>query len=48
MNDRMKLRVVAAAVGMTMAGTALASSHSEAPFITNLPKMDASDFYLRC
>jgi len=46
MNDRIKLHVMAAAVAMTMAGTALASSHREAPFITNLPKVDASDFYM--
>jgi hypothetical protein len=46
MNDRIKLRVVAAAVAMTMAGTALASSHREAPFITNLPKVDGTDFYM--
>jgi hypothetical protein len=46
MNDRIRLPVVAAAVAMTMAGTALASSHREAPFITNLPKVDASDFYM--
>ena len=46
MNDRMKLRVVAAATAMTIAGTALASSHREAPFITNMPKVDASDFYM--
>jgi Domain of unknown function (DUF4331) len=46
MNDRIRLRTVAAAVAITMAGTALASSHREAPFITNLPKVDASDFYM--
>lgn len=47
MNDRNKLRVVAAAALMTLAGTSvLASSHREAPFITNLPKVDASDFYM--
>src|SRR5437868_11158098 len=46
MNDRIRLRAVAAAVAMTMAGTVLASSHREAPFITNLPKVDASDFYM--
>ena len=46
MNDRFKLRAVAAAVSMTLAGAALASSHREAPFITNLPKVDASDFYM--
>ena len=28
------------------AGTALASSHREAPFITTVPKVDATDFYM--
>jgi hypothetical protein len=46
MTHRFKLHAVAAAVSMTLAGVALASSHREAPFITNLPKVDASDFYL--
>src|ERR1700760_1196720 len=46
MIDQLKLRAVAAAVSMTLAGAALASSHREAPFITNLPKVDASDFYM--
>jgi hypothetical protein len=46
MNDRIKLRVVAAAAAMTIAGTSLASSHREAPFITNLPKVDGTDFYM--
>jgi hypothetical protein len=46
MTDLIRLRAVAAAVAMTIAGAALASSHREAPFITNLPKVDASDFYL--
>jgi hypothetical protein len=46
MYTRNRLRLVAAAVAMTLAGTTLASSHREAPFITNLPKVDASDFYL--
>src|ERR1700722_10750049 len=46
MNDRTRLRIVAAAVATTIAGAALASSHREAPFITNLPKVDASDFYM--
>ena len=31
---------------LTLSGTALASSHREAPFITNLPKVDGSDFYM--
>src|SRR3954471_4668347 len=46
MNDRFRLRAVAAAVSMTLAGVALASSHREAPFITTSPKVDASDFYM--
>src|SRR5215471_13874055 len=46
MTHLFRLRAVAAAVSMTLAGAALASSHREAPFITNLPKVDASDFYL--
>jgi hypothetical protein len=50
MNHRKTLRVVATAVAVAVAiaiaGTALASSHREAPFITNLPKVDASDFYM--
>src|SRR5882672_3122572 len=46
MIDRIKLRAVAAAAAMTIAGASLASSHREAPFITNLPKVDASDFYM--
>ena len=40
MIDRIKLRAVAAAVATTIASAALASSHREAPFITNLPKVD--------
>ncbi len=31
---------------MTCAGSALASSHREAPFITTHPKVDGSDFYM--
>src|SRR5687768_17399231 len=34
-----------AAVAMA-AGSALASSHREAPFITTQPKVDATDFYM--
>jgi hypothetical protein len=37
--------VVAAAL-LAIAGSALASSHREAPFITTSPKVDASDFYM--
>ncbi len=48
----MKLRtltvaaVLAAAAAGVAALTAQASSHREAPFVTELPKVDASDFYL--
>jgi hypothetical protein len=38
--------VVAACVLAAMAGTALASSHREAPFITTSPKVDGTDFYM--
>src|SRR5207237_3952070 len=36
----------ARAVSLAICGTALASSHREAPFITTQPKVDASDFYM--
>ena len=36
----------AALVLMGGSGAALASSHREAPFITTVPKVDASDFYM--
>ena len=36
----------ALAVSLAICGTALASSHREAPFITTQPKVDASDFYM--
>ena len=35
-----------AAVLLSLAGTAGASSHREAPFISGAPKVDASDFYM--
>ncbi len=38
--------MVAAAVLTLLAGAALASSHREAPFITTVPKVDATDFYM--
>jgi len=34
------------AAALTVCGSAFASSHREAPFITTSPKVDASDFYL--
>ena len=33
------------AVAMLTAGSALASSHREAPFITKYPQSDGTDFY---
>jgi hypothetical protein len=39
-------RAVAAAVAAAVAGTALASSHREAPFITTRSKVDGTDFYM--
>lgn len=38
--------LLAAALAATVAGSALASSHREAPFVTKYPQTDASDFYL--
>ncbi len=41
------LIAAAAALGCALASTALfASSHREAPFITELPKVDGTDFYM--
>jgi hypothetical protein len=39
-------RILAAAITCAVAGTALASSHREAPFITTRPKVDGTDFYM--
>jgi hypothetical protein len=39
-------RTLAAAIACAVAGTALASSHREAPFITTRPKVDGTDFYM--
>jgi hypothetical protein len=39
-------RVLAGAVAMAIAGGAMASSHREAPFISTLPKVDGTDFYM--
>ncbi len=35
-----------AVLGLAISASALASSHREAPFITELPKVDGSDFYM--
>ena len=37
---------LATTTALTVSGTAQASSHREAPFITTQPKVDASDFYM--
>ena len=34
------------ACAILVSGTALGSSHREAPYITKYPQVDASDFYL--
>jgi hypothetical protein len=39
-------RVLAGAVALAIAGAAVASSHKEAPYISSLPKVDGTDFYL--
>ena len=41
-----RLLPIAAACAAAALGTAHASSHREAPFITTQPKVDASDFYM--
>ncbi len=41
-----QLRTLAAAALLATLGTAHASSHREAPFITTAPKVDATDFYM--
>ncbi|MEO5671620.1 MAG: DUF4331 domain-containing protein [Ramlibacter sp.] len=41
----LKLSLLAASAAC-IAGTSLASSHREAPFITTSPKVDATDFYM--
>lgn len=46
-STRIALALVAAvAVGLTPAVPAAASSHREAPFITEMPKVDGTDFYM--
>jgi len=40
------LRLLSFSAAMLAASAALASSHREAPFITTVPKVDASDFYM--
>jgi len=47
MNPNLRRRMLAGAIACAVAGTALASSHREAPFITTRPKVDGTDFYMR-
>jgi hypothetical protein len=44
--QRFHRSALALAAGLLLAGFAQASSHREAPFITTVPKVDATDFYL--
>src|SRR5580700_7504352 len=46
MHSKVWPRVLAGAIATAIAGGAMASSHREAPFITTLPKVDATDFYM--
>jgi uncharacterized protein DUF4331 len=39
-------QLLAAVIAACIAGTAMASSHREAPFITTRPKVDGTDFYM--
>jgi len=41
-----KTELLAAALVVCVTGSALASSHREAPFITTRPKVDGTDFYM--
>ena len=43
---RMKIGHIASACLLLAAGSAMASSHREAPFITTAPKVDGTDFYM--
>ncbi len=46
MNSRWKVFLIALSAVVAVGGTALASSHREAPFVTRHPKVDATDFYM--
>lgn len=43
---RLGLTALASALLLLQAGSAIASSHREAPSITKSPKVDATDFYM--
>ncbi|HYF41037.1 MAG TPA: DUF4331 family protein, partial [Ramlibacter sp.] len=38
--------LLTSSLALATAGLALASSHREAPFLTTVPKVDATDFYM--
>jgi hypothetical protein len=46
MNKTNRSRAWMAVIAASVAGSAMASSHREAPFITTRPKVDGTDFYL--
>ena len=46
MKSNIRRRLIAGAIACAVAGTAVASSHREAPFITTRPKVDGTDFYM--
>ncbi len=46
LNAKFVKHSVAAALALCLAGTAQSSSHREAPFITQQPKVDSTDFYM--
>lgn len=44
--NRNQIRALTVAVGMLAAGAGFASSHREGPYVTENPKIDATDFYM--
>jgi hypothetical protein len=46
MSNTNRTRAWTAVIAATVAGSAMASSHREAPFITTRPKVDGTDFYM--
>ena len=46
MQRNFRLAALAGAALVAIGSSALASSHREAPFITTVPKVDGTDFYM--
>ncbi|MBA2413534.1 MAG: DUF4331 family protein, partial [Burkholderiaceae bacterium] len=46
LRQRRKLPLACAAMALAVSGSALASSHREAPFISGQPTVDGTDFYM--